>query len=91
DKNSLPLPFLRSSDDTPRPCGAIKDGYPASAQVISVSTTHPVDVLVLIKLSCCPRVTAKYSGELVGNHVAELCAVTVAVVSMVAQIPALML
>ncbi|MGA7406432.1 MAG: hypothetical protein WBW67_16810, partial [Pseudolabrys sp.] len=41
-------------------------------QLISVSTTHPVDVLVLIKLSCCPRVTAKYSGELVGNHVVEL-------------------
>ena len=60
-------------------------------QVISVSTTYPVDVLVLIKLSCCPRVTAKYSGELAGNHVAELWAVTVAVVSIVAQIPALRL
>jgi hypothetical protein len=44
-----------------------------SRQVISVSTTYPVDVLVLIKLSCCPRVTA-------------LPAVTVAVVSMVAHI-----
>ena len=57
-----------------------------SRQVISVSTTYPVDVLVLIKLSCCPRVTAKYSGKLAGKYVAELLAVTVAVVSMVAQI-----
>ena len=31
-------------------------------QVISVTTTYPVDLDVEMKLKCCPAVTAKYSG-----------------------------
>ena len=50
-----------------------------------MTTTYPVDVLVLMKLSCWPGVTAKYSGVFADINVAELLAVTVAVVSNVAQ------
>jgi hypothetical protein len=39
-----------------------------------------------MKLSCWPGVTAKYSGKFAGMNRAELLAVTVAVVSRVAQI-----
>jgi hypothetical protein len=56
------------------------------AHVISVHTTYPVDVLVLMKLRTWPLVTAKYSGTLAGISVAALFAVTTAVLPMVAQI-----
>jgi hypothetical protein len=56
-----------------------------ACQLISVSTTYPVEVLVLMKLRTCPEVTAKYSGKLAGTNAAALFAVTTAVLPMVAQ------
>ena len=57
-------------------------------QVISESTTYPVDVLVLMKLRLCPGEQPKYSGKFADRKVAELFAVTsTLVLSIVAQMP----
>jgi hypothetical protein len=57
--------------------------------VISVSTTYPVEVDVQRKFRCCPGEQPKYSGKLAGRYVAEeLAVISVAVLSTVAQMPA---
>jgi|RhiMetdeSRZDD1v2_1073273.scaffolds.fasta_scaffold370805_2 hypothetical protein len=64
-----------------RPRGILRVGV---AHVISVHTTYPVDVLVLIKLSTWPLVTTKYSGTLADMNAAAEFAVTTAVEPIVA-------
>jgi hypothetical protein len=54
-------------------------------QLISVSETQPVDVLVLMKFNTWPGVTAKYSGTFAGTTAEALFAVTTAVKSRVTQ------
>jgi hypothetical protein len=69
------------------PCGLSTPRIVAGHQVISVSTTYPVDVDVVKKFSTWPGVHSKYSSAFGTTKAAELLAVMTAVLSIVAHIP----